>query len=103
MIERQKKLRVAATAALVAGVLGLAGCGGGGGGNDGGIVNIGNAGGGVGVSGGTIPASALQDSGGFIQYVKQVVSRNLDTSEPIDLNNAVAPTSNTTEAVTVDL
>lgn len=102
MIDRQRKLRVAAMAAVTAGVLALAGCGGGGGG-DGGVTNIGNSGGGVGVSGGTIPASALQDSGSFITYVKQVVSRNLDTSEPIDLNNAVAPTSNTTEAVTIDL
>lgn len=103
MIEKHRRLRVAATAALAAGVLMLAGCGGGGGGSDGGITNIGNSGGGVGVSGGTIPASALQDSGSFIQYVKQVVSRNLDTSEPIDLNNAVAPTSNTTEATSIDL
>ena len=99
MIERQKNVRMVAAALLATGVLALAGCGGGGG--DGGPSNIGGNGGGNGggTSGGTVPATALQNSDGFIAYVKQVVTSKLDASEPIDLGNAVAPTSNTAEAV----
>lgn len=99
MIERQKNVRMVAAVLLATGALALAGCGGGGG--DGGPSNIGGNGGGNGggTSGGTVPATALQNSDGFIAYVKQVVASKLDTSEPIDLGNAVAPTSNTAEAV----
>ena len=99
MIERQKNVRMVAAALLATGALALAGCGGGGG--DGGPSNIGGNGGGNGggTSGGTVPATALQNSDGFIAYVKQVVANKLDGSEPIDLGGAVAPTSNTAEAV----
>ena len=99
MIERQKNVRMVAAALLATGALALAGCGGGG--SDGGPSNIGGNGGGNGggTSGGTVPATALQNSDGFIAYVKQVVANKLDGSEPIDLGGAVAPTSNTAEAV----
>ncbi len=101
MTERLRTMRVASAVALAAGVLMLAGCGGGGG-SDGGPTNIGDSGGSGGsggTSGGTLPATALQNSDGFIAYVKQVVANKLDSSEPIDLGGAVAPTSNTAEAV----
>lgn len=99
MTERSRTMRAASAVALAAGVLMLAGCGGGGGG-DGGPTNIGgNGSGGGGTNGGTLPATALQNSDGFIAYVKQVVANKLDGSEPIDLGGAVAPTSNTAEAV----
>jgi len=99
MTERSRTMRAASAVALAAGVLMLAGCGGGGGG-DGGPTNIGgNGSGGGGTNGGTLPTSALQNSDGFIAYVKQVVANKLDSSEPIDLGGAVAPTSNTAEAV----
>jgi len=98
MTERLRTMRAASAVALAAGVLMLAGCGGGGG-SDGGPTNIGGSGGSGGTSGGTLPATALQNSDGFIAYVKQVVANKLDGSEPIDLSGAVAPTSNTAEAV----
>ncbi|RZI76851.1 MAG: hypothetical protein EOP13_00765 [Pseudomonas sp.] len=99
MTHPRKPLRAVAAWAATAAILMLAGCGGGGGG-DGGPTNIGGNGTGGGTSGGALPASALQSSDGFVAYLKQVVANRFDTSEPIDLGNAVAaPTSNTTEAV----
>ena len=67
MTNRLQTLRSVAACITTAGVLALAGCGGGGG--DGGPTNIGGGSGGA-ASGGTIPASALQSSDGFIAYVK---------------------------------
>lgn len=96
MTNRLQTLRSVAACIATAGVLALAGCGGGGG--DGGPTNIGGGTGGA-ASGGTIPASALQSSDGFIAYVKQVVANQFDTSEPIELGNVVAPKNDTAEAV----
>jgi hypothetical protein len=85
MTHPHKPLRTVAAWAAAAAILTLAGCG------------AGNNGAGTG--GGTIPASALQNSDGFIAYVKQVVANKLDTSEPIDLGDVVGPRNDTAEAV----
>jgi hypothetical protein len=89
----RKPLRTVAAWAATAAILTLAGCGGGG---DGGSWN---GAGNNGAGGGTIPASALQNGDNFIAYVKQVVANRLDTSEPIELGDVVAPKSDTAEAV----
>jgi hypothetical protein len=96
MTHPHKPLRTVAAWAAAAAILTLAGCGGGGG--DGGSWN-GAGNNGAGTGGGTIPASALQNSDGFIAYVKQVVANKLDTSEPIDLGDVVGPRNDTAEAV----
>jgi hypothetical protein len=95
MTHPHKSLRSVAAWTAAAAILTLAGCGGG---SDGGSWN-GAGNNGVGTGGGTSPASALQNGDNFIAYVKQVVANKLDTSEPIELGDVVAPRSDTAEAV----
>ena len=44
----------------------------------------------------TPPASAAASVGGFIAFMKTVVAVQLDMSQPLDVSNFVAPTSDTT-------
>lgn len=79
----------------------LAGCGGGGGGGGFAIGGVGGAGAGgdTGSSGGNIPASALSSVDALVAYAKSLVTTALDENEPVNLGDAVAPVSDSVEAV----
>ncbi len=52
---------------------------------------------------GSLPSSALSSVEGLIAYMKALIASNTDsTSEPVALGDAVLPTSNTTEAITLN-
>lgn len=68
----------------------LAACGGDGGG------------GGSNSSAGDVPASAQQSASGLIAFMKDLIGRTDETSEPIALGNAVLPTDDTAEPAAVN-
>ena len=75
----------------------IAGCGGGGGGGAGSGGGVPMGGTGSGETSTALPASALQSVDAFVAYMKQLVASTSDTSEPVQLGDAVLPVSDTTE------
>ncbi|GAC1359200.1 MAG: hypothetical protein NVSMB34_14160 [Variovorax sp.] len=87
-------LRISLAAAVT--VLAVAGCGGGD--SNGGfpvVVNPGDNGGGQST---TIPSTALGSVTSLMAYMKQLIASSSDTSEPIQLGDAVLPVDNTSDA-----
>jgi hypothetical protein len=82
------RLRTLLAAALAAMALGACG------GDD---HNEANAGGSAN-TGTDIPASATASVDGLLAYVNTLIASSSDTSEPVNVGNAVLPTSDTTEA-----
>ncbi|MDB5732043.1 MAG: hypothetical protein JWQ03_1938 [Variovorax sp.] len=80
---------------LLAAVLAVAGCGGGDNNNNGFVFTPTDNGQGQTT---TIPASALGSVTTLMAYMKELVASNSETSEPVQLGDAVLPVDNTTEA-----
>lgn len=90
--------RISLRAALLASCMTafLAGCGSGG--DDGGSTTSNTT-----SNTGSLPSSATSSVEGLIAYMKGLIATNTDsTSEPVSLGNAVLPTSDTTEAISLN-
>jgi len=50
----------------------------------------------------SVPASASQSVGGFIEYLKLLIASSADMLEPVDTSMVTGPTDETSEPVVVD-
>jgi hypothetical protein len=50
----------------------------------------------------SVPASASESSGGFMNYVKALVASSADTLEPVDVSGVTPPADDTGEPAAVD-
>lgn len=91
MNSKTRRARVVSIALAGAAAIGLASCGGGNDNNDNGNNNPPPP------ASNTPPASASADVAGFIAFLKTLVVQFPETTEPLDLTNFTAPTSDTTE------